>query len=151
MPLPAGGAPEGGRGAMILRMSFEEITALNTAARRMLAGTGDGGVLAPPEALAELETRLPLDGDISVRTLPEQDRLLGAVDVVLAHLRRRMDAIIVDQYVGSDDSVNAYFDYANVLTARSRLAGIGKEMAAMVELITGELMPEEADDITFPD
>lgn len=136
---------------MILRISFEEVTALNSAAERLLAAPGDGTVLAPPEALAELETRLPLEGDISVLTMAEQARLLRALDMVLEHLRRRMDAIIIEQYVGSDDSVNAYFDYANVLCTRSKLLGIGKEMEAIVELMTGSARPEDAEGLTFPD
>lgn len=135
---------------MILRLSFEEVTALNSAATRLLAASGEGNVLAPPEALAELEARLPLEGDISVLTLAGQARLSRALDMVLQHLRRRMDAIIVEQYVGSDDSVNAYFDYANVLSAQSRLTGIGEEMAAMAELI-GETVQDDVDDLAFPD
>lgn len=136
---------------MILRLSFEEVTALNSAAKRLLAASGGGNVMAPPEALAELEARLPLEGDLSVMTLAGQGRLSRALDIVLEHLRQRMDAIIVEQYVGSDDSVNAYFDYANVLSTQSRLAGIGQEMAAMAELIGGEAVEDGADGIRFPD
>lgn len=136
---------------MILRLSFEEVTALNSAAARMLSAPGDGGVLAPPEAIAELESRLPVEGDLSVLTMAEQARLLRALDLVLGHLKRRMDAIIVEQYVGSDDSVNAYFDYANVLGMRAKLLGMGEEMTAIIELITGEATGESVDGLTFPD
>ncbi len=136
---------------MILRISFEELTALNSAAARMLAVPNGGGVLAPPETLAELEWRLPLEGDISVTTLEEQIRLLSAMDLVLDHLKRRMDALIEEQYVGSDDAVNAYFDYANVLSTRSKLAGIGNEMEALLHLMTADPASEEASRITFPD
>lgn len=136
---------------MILRISFEELTALNSAAERMLAVPEGGGVLAPPETLAELESRLPLEGDISVTTLAEQGRLLQAMDLVLDHLKRRMDALIEEQYVGSDDSVNAYFDYANVLSTRSKLLGLGSEMEALVHLMTADPASEEASQITFPD
>ncbi len=136
---------------MILRMSFEEVTALNSAAERLLTVTGDGNVLAPPEALAELGTRLPLEGDISVMTLAAQGRLLRAVELVLEHLRRRMDAIIVEQYVGSDDSVNAYFDYANVLTTRTQLVGMGREMKAIMDLIVDRGSSEDVEAMTFPD
>lgn len=136
---------------MILRLSFEEVTALNSAAARMLSGSGEGHVLAPPAALAELEARLPLVGDLSVRTFPEQTRLLRALDTVLGHLQRRMDAFIVEQYVGSDDAVNAYFDYANVLSARSRLAAIGGEMEAILGLIGEPGGDEDGVEITFPD
>ncbi|MFP4624485.1 MAG: hypothetical protein ACOC3J_02325 [Gemmatimonadota bacterium] len=135
---------------MILRLSFEEITAMNSAARRMLGGPGEGGVLAPPAALAALESRVPLEGDISLATVADQLRLLRAVDLVLAHLKRRMDALVVEQYVGSEDAVNAYFDYANVLAVRAKLAEVGEEMEAILELITGESGSGEAD-IVFPD
>lgn len=137
---------------MILRMSFEELSTLNAAVQRLLDEPGRGGVLAPPGVLAELESRMPLSGDISILTLAEQGRLLGAVDTVLDHLKRRMDAFVLEQYVGAEDAVNAYFDYANVLTTRSRLIGLGDEMAAMIEVITGdEPTSVDPEDIGFPD
>lgn len=137
---------------MILRVTFEEVSALNSAAERLLGQEGRGGVAAPPEALAALESVLPVEGDLSVTTLRHQVRLQRAMELVLDHLRRRMDAIIVEQYVGSDDAVNAYFDYANVLTLRSRLGRIGEEMTAMIEVMTGEAATEEtAEGISFPD
>lgn len=137
---------------MIFRVSFEEIAALNSAAERLLMPAGDVPVMAPPEVLAELESRLPLEGDVSVGTLAEQRRLEGAVTYVLDHLRRRMDAIVLDQYVGSDDAVNAYFDYAYVLTIRTRLAEAGREMAAMLEVMMGGVVTADgAQEITFPD
>lgn len=137
---------------MIFRISYEEVAAVNSAAERLLTPHGDVPVVAPPEVMAELESRLPLEGDLSVKTLAEQRRLLAAVECVLDHLRRRMDAILVEQYVGSDDSVNAYFDYANVLTIRARLQETGHEMAAMLEVITGGSGTDDAaQSIIFPD
>lgn len=119
---------------MILELSYEEMTALNSAVERM-RNAGRGGVAAPPEALAALDERLPLQGDISVGTLSEHHRLLRAMDGVLRHLKQRMDVILVEQYVGADDAVNAYFDYANVFTARHRLHRMGEKMAAMADVI----------------
>ncbi len=138
---------------MILRISFEEVTALNSAAERLLSSdTGGGVVAAPPELLAELEARLPLTGDISVTTLAEQMRLARALDVVQDHLKRRMDALVIEQYVGSDDAVNAYFDYAYVLSLRAKLRAIGREMELMIELMTGDApTQDEAEDLTFAD
>lgn len=137
---------------MILRMSFEELTALNSAAERLLSGPEGGGVAAPPEVMAELEVRLPLDGDVTVMTLGQQRRLQGAVGYVLDHLKRRMDALTVEQYVGSDDSVNAFFDYANVLNLHVRLEAIGRKMTALVELmIGGAPTPDAEEEISFPD
>jgi hypothetical protein len=137
---------------MILRISFEEIRAVNSAVERMLGGPLTGRVVAPPKALAELEVHLPLRGDISIETLSEQTRLLSAVDAVVAHLKRRMDAIIMDQYVGSDDAVNAYFDYANVLALRGRLERVGREMSALIDvMLDGPPSQDDADRIDFPD
>ncbi len=130
---------------MILELSYEEVTALNSAAERM-RGAGGGGVAAPPEAIAALDERLPLQGDIAVDTPVEQARLLRAMDAVLEHLKQRMDALILEQYVGADDPVNAYFDYANVLTARDRLHRIGLRMKAVHEVIRdSELGDEDRD------
>ncbi len=137
---------------MILRMSFEEVTALNAATERLLSSPDGGGVAAPPEVLAELEARLPVRGDISVLTLAQQRRLVAGLEVVLAHLKRRMDALIVELYVGADDTVNAYFDYANVLTLKARLDEMGQEMVGLIELMTGSGPTEEtAEQVTFLD
>lgn len=119
---------------MILELSYEEVTALNSAAERIRGEVG-GGVAAPPEAMAALDERLPLRGDISVDGPAEQARLLAALDAVLGHLKERMDALILEQYVGADDPVNAYFDYANVLTTRHRLHQIGVRMRAVDRVI----------------
>lgn len=135
---------------MILRMSFEELSALNAGAERLLGTPYSGRVLAPPAALAELESRLPVEGDLSVETLAEQKRLLRAVDLVLDHLKRRMDSFVVEQYVGAEDAVNAYFDYANVLSTRAKLVSVGEEMGALIEVMTGQ-PPSEEFDIAFPD
>ena len=137
---------------MILRISFEEVTALNSAAERLLTGAEGGGVAAPPEVLAELDARLPLEGDITVDTMAQQQRLGAALGYVLNHLKRRMDALVVEQYVGSDDSINSFFDYANVLSLKARLDAIGREMHAMIELMTGdEPSDRAAEEISFPD
>lgn len=137
---------------MIVQLSFEEVTTLNSAAERLLSPTAGSGVAAPPEVLAELEARLPLDGDISLDTLAQQTRLLAAVSYVQDRLRRRMDALVVERYVGDDDAINAYFDYANVLSLQTRLEAIGLEMAAMIKVMTGApVTPGSAESITFPD
>jgi hypothetical protein len=137
---------------MILRMSFEEVTALNAATQRLLSTSDGGGVAAPPEVLAELAAHVPAQGDISVLTLAQQSRLVRGLDVVLEYLKGRMDALIVELYVGADDAVNAYFDYANVLTLRARVDEMGREMVALIELMTGSApTPETSEQVTFLD
>lgn len=129
---------------MILELTYEEITALNSAAERIRGARG-GGVAAPPEAIAALDERMPLSGDITVDSAGEQERLLKAMDAVLDHLRQRMDALILEQYVGADDPVNAYFDYANVYTARHRLDLIGRQLRAVADVIQGSDAQAEED------
>lgn len=125
---------------MIFHCTFEELAALTANARRVLAdAAGSGGVAAPPEIAAELEALLPrLEGDLLVETLAEQMRLIRILDFMVEDLRDRMDALVLEQYVGAEDAVAAYFDYAHVLTMRWRLDEMGREMASLIELMTGE-------------
>lgn len=137
---------------MILRMSFEEVSTLNSVTERLASTWGGGGIAAPPEVLAEMEARAPLRGDISIVTLAQQRRLMGAVDYILGDLKERMDTLIVELYVGAEDAVTAYFDYANVLSLRDRLDLMGREMAALIELMTGEAPTQAiAEVVEFPD
>ena len=134
---------------MILRLSYEEVTALNEAAERILEVQGRH-VVAPPAALAGMEPLLPLDGDVSVETLGEQRQLMAALGTLLDHAKHRMDGFIVDGHVGSEESVVAFFEYANVLAARAKLEAIGHEMKALIEVMTVEETVEE-EEILFPD
>lgn len=139
---------------MILHCSFEELAAANAGALRLLSGEdGRGGasVLAPAETIADVEALLPrLTGDIEITTLAEQERILRALDAILDRLREDMDRTILESYPGAEDAVVAYFDYAHVLTLRERAARIGREMSAMIELMTGHPpTPRTAREITF--
>lgn len=139
---------------MILRCTFEELSALSSGAERVLADAGSqASVAAPPEALADVEALYPrLQGDISIPTLSQQRRVESALEFLLEELRGRMEQTVLDRYVGSDDAVNAYFDFANVLTVHDRVRGMGREMTALIELMTGDApTPQTARSITFPD
>lgn len=138
---------------MILRCTFEELSALRGGGQSALRASPGGGVAAPPEAVAHLEALLPrLVGDLSVQTLEEQRSVQGATLLVLRHLHERMDQLVLEQYVGAEDAVNAYFDYANVLTFHERVREMGDEMSGIVELVTGEPPTSTtAREITFPD
>lgn len=143
---------------MILRCTFEELTALTAGAERVLAAGGasdedDTRVAAPPAVLADVEALIPrLDGDLSVRTLAEQRSVERAVSCVLAHLHERMDVFVLEQHVGADDAVNSYFDYAYVLRVHDRVRRVGEEMVAMIELMTGAAPTDETrSSVTFPD
>ena len=124
---------------MILHCTYEELAALSaTASRVMSAAEGSSRVAAPPERLADVSHLQPqLRGDLSFATLEEQRTLERAVDYLLEELRDRMNEFVLTQHVGSEDSVNAYFDYAHVYVLRERVRAAGREMVAMIELMTG--------------
>lgn len=139
---------------MILRCSYEELTALTATAQRVLdAKIGTGGVVAPPEIVAEIEMLLPrLDGDMGLETLAEEWWLERILDYLLSDAKDRMDDLVVEQYVGAEDAVNAYFDYANILAVYGKVREIGREMAMLIELMTGHPpTAETARSVAFPD
>ena len=139
---------------MILHCTYEELTALGaTASRIVSAAEGNARVAAQPEALADVASLQPrLRGDLSIATLEDQRMVERAVDYLLEELRDRMNEFILMQHVGSEDSINAYFDYAHVYALRDRVRGVGREMIAMIELMTGEApTAETARSVTFPD
>jgi hypothetical protein len=139
---------------VILRCSFEELSALTAGAGRVLDAYGtDGRVSAPAEVAATLETLLPeLTGDLSVATLEQQQRLERALEAVVEDVKRRMDELIIEQHPAAEDAVAAYFEYAHVLTVLDRLRKMGMEMRAIIELTTGRPADEEtARKVTFPD
>ncbi len=142
---------------MLVQCSFEELSALTTGAEQTLqvaaAFGGGAGVVAPPRELADVEALLArMDGDLELETLAEQRSVARAIDLILAVLRERVDATILEQYVGSEDAVAAYFDFAHVLTVGERVRLAGEEMEAVIELMSGHPATDEAaEKITFPD
>lgn len=139
---------------MIVHCTFEELSALSSGAERVLSAfDGGASVAAPPEAVADLEALYRrLNGDFAVATLAEQRRVQRALDFLVDELRERMEYVLLDQYVGAEDAVNAYFDFGYVLTVRDRVRGVGREMIALIELMTGGAPTEEsARAVTFPD
>ena len=140
---------------MILHCTFEELTALNAGAVRVLADPDNAGVVvaAPPQIVADLEALTPrLTGDLSVSTLSEQRSIARAAAYLLSDLKQRMDATIVAEHPASEATVQAYFEYAHVLSFEDRLRRIGDEMAALIELMTGAPPTEEtARSVAFPD
>ncbi len=142
---------------VLVQCSFEELNALTTGAEQTLqvaaAFGGGAGVVAPPRELADVEALLArMDGDLELETLAEQRSVARALDLILAVLRERVDVTILEQYVGSEDAIAAYFDFAHVLTVSERVRLAGEEMEAVIELMSGApATPEAAETITFPD
>ena len=141
---------------MLVLCTFEELTALTAGAEQTLeaAALGGGiGVAAPPRELADVEALLArADGDLELETLAEQRSVARAIDLILSNLRERVDASILEEYVGSEDAVAAYFDFAHVLTLGERVRRAGEEMEAVIELMSGApATGETARKISFPD
>jgi hypothetical protein len=103
-------------------------------------------LLRHPQFLAEVEQFAQLlVGDVAVESLEQQRSMRRVVDDLLGRCHRRMDALVTEQHAAAESAVAAYFDYAHVLTARSRLDVIGEEMAALVHVMTGETRSPRAD------
>ena len=129
----------GGRSKVLVQCTFEELSALTAGAEATLqvAALG-GGVAAPPREVADVEALLArTDGDLELDTLVELRSVERALDLILAYLRERVDATILEQYVGAEDAVAAYFDFAHVLTFRERVRRAGEEMEALLDLMKG--------------
>ena len=140
---------------MILYLSFEELSALNTSAAAVLADHAAGalGIAAPPQAIAEIELLIPhFVGDLSLRSLDEQRRAQRAVRHLTLHARRHMEHTVLAQHPADEGAVAAYFDYAHLLTVGRKLELLGEEMAALIRLLT-EHHPESEDGrrFTFPE
>lgn len=140
---------------MILHCTFEELSALSAGAERVLAEAGSGAsiVTAPPEVIADVESLVPrLVGDISVMTLAEQQSIARAVTFILAELKQRMDAQILDMHPADEFAVQAYFEYAHTLTVQDRVVRLGAEMQAIIEVLSGAPATSQmARNFTIPD
>lgn len=138
---------------MILHCSFEEMTAVDAVSGRVLHEPGPGGVLAPPEVLADIEAlRSRLTGDLSVDTLAEARTVERALDCLLEETRQRTDLFIIEQHPAAEAAVASYFEYAHVLTLLDRARRMSAQMTALIELMSGAAPTEiTAAEYRFPD
>lgn len=139
---------------MILYLSFEELAALSAEAERTLDAIGAGrGIAAPPQFHAEVEQfAQSLTGDVSVTSLQHHDSMRRVLDVLLQRARARMDTAVIEYHPAAEHAVAAYFDYAHMLAASSRLDVIRGEMEALVDLMTGETPDSDSSRrFSFPD
>lgn len=141
---------------MILSFNFEELRALESGAELFLSehsrATGSA-VAAPSEALADVQRLRPrLAAAISVQTLADQRALRKAVAAVAIDLHERMEETVIRYHPAHEEAVALYFDYAHVFGVLSRLDEMGTEMSALIELMTGGPVSDEAArTVTFPD
>lgn len=123
---------------MILHCSFEELSAVNAGAGRVLESTGSGGVIAPPEVIADIEALMPrLTGDLSIETLAEARSVERALDCIVSDARQRSDGYIIEQHPAAEAAVASYFDFAHTLTLLDRARRMSAQMSALIELMSG--------------
>ncbi|MBR9989016.1 MAG: hypothetical protein KFH98_04625 [Gemmatimonadetes bacterium] len=126
---------------MILYLSFEELAALGSCAERMLLAnmSGGHGIAAPPQLVADVEQfSHRLTGDVAISSLEDQRTLELVVRHLLDQARAAMDEAVILQHAAAESAVAGYFEYAHVLAVSHRLAAIGQEMAAIVQVMTGD-------------
>lgn len=126
---------------MILYLSFEELAALGSCAERVLLANmvSSHGIAAPPQLVADVEQfSHRLTGDITIDTLEDQRTLHLVVKHLLDRSHAAMDEAVILQHAAAESAVAGYFEYAHVLTVSRRLQAIGEEMAAIVQVMTGE-------------
>jgi hypothetical protein len=140
---------------VILHCSYEEMTAVRAGARVALAG-GEGhptAVAAPPSVRPDLDRLTStLDGDLTLSTLDDQRVLERALQSVVAALRVEMEVAVVASHPAAEPAVSAYFEFAHALSLLERVRTVGAEMAALIEVVTGEPPTEESSrTFVFPD
>lgn len=141
---------------MILSFNFEELRALETGAELFLSEhphAGAGPVAAPSEAQADVERLRPrLAAAISVTTLADQRSLRKAISAICVELHERMEETVLRYHPAHEEAVSLYFDYAHVFGVLTRVDEMGTEMSALIELMTGGPVSDEAARaVTFPD
>lgn len=140
---------------MILRCNYEELIALRSGANAFLeGGVEDACVVAAPTASrAKVEALVPrLTGDFTVETLADQSSLETALDMVVECLRVEMETSVVTAHPAHEAAVAAYFEFAHALAVLERVREVGREMEALIEVMTGsEPTPELARTFQFPD
>lgn len=140
---------------MILHCNYEELRALKEGARIVLEqGGGEGApVAAPPAERTRVERLLPrLEGDLTIRTLADQRRVVAALSMIVDVLRVEMESALVATHPGEEAAVEAYFDFGHAYSVLDRAREMGEEMEALIEVVTGEEPAEDvARSFVFPD
>jgi hypothetical protein len=139
---------------MRLYCNFEELSALGHGAHTLLQGgdEGDCAVAAPSASRAAVEAFLPrLDSDVAIATLIEQRSAESALVAIVECLRIEMESAIGATHAADEQAVSAYFEYAHAFSVLGRVQEMGREMEALIELVTGRAPTADiARDFVFP-
>ncbi len=140
---------------MILGCNYEEVSALSHGARTLIGGGLEdrSAVVAPPASIAAVEAFIArLEGDMSIGSLSEQRRAEMAVGAIVDCLRAEMETVVAVTHPADEGAVAAYFEFAHAFSVLTRLRDMGREMAALIELVTGQRPTQlVADTFAFPD
>lgn len=139
---------------MKLHCNFEELSALSHGAHSLLSEGDEAecAVAAPTASRAAVEAFMPrMESWVEVSTLMEQRGMESALVAIVECLRIEMDWAITTTHAADEQAVAAYFDYAHAFSVLARVREIGREMEAMIELVTGGAPTAEvARDFMFP-
>lgn len=141
---------------MILTCNYEELTALGHGVRAIL---DDRPYSAEPAIEVDAEARDAvgflaerLDASVMISTLHEQRRVEQALGVIVEHLRAEVDDRVLLAHPAAEESVEAYFDFAHALSVLGKVREIGREMSAVIEVVSGSPADERAvKSFVFPD
>ena len=140
---------------MILQCNYEELRALRSGARSWLEShpRESVAVAAPAPGRPEVEALVPyLDGDLAIPTLADQRVVESGLDAVVQLLRAEMELMVVETHPAHEGAVAAYFEFAHAYAVLARVREIGREMKALIEVVTGEpVSAEVARGFVFPD
>lgn len=129
---------------MILHCNFEELSAANASASRVLGAHESGGVAAPPEVIADIEALSGrLTGDLTIDSLSELRGVRRAIDFLLSDARTRTDSFILEEHAAAESAVLSYFEYAHLLALADRAERMDEQMAALIELMSGQPVNDE--------
>ena len=140
---------------VILQCNYEELRALRSGARSWLDShpRESVAVAAPPPGRPEVEALLPyLEGDLTLPTFAHQRVVEAGLEAVVQLLRVEMELMVVQNHPAHEGAVAAYFDFAHAYAVLSRVREVGREMQALIEVVTGAPVSEEvARGFVFPD
>lgn len=139
---------------MRLYCNFEELSALSHGAETFLTGGDEGecAIAAPSTGRAAVEAFLPrLEPYVAIATLLEQRGAEAALLAIVECLRMEMESVIGMTHAADEQAVAAYFEFAHAFSVLSRVQEMGREMEAMIELVTGSVATADlARDFVFP-
>jgi hypothetical protein len=143
---------------MILTVNYEELLALRAGKRIVLDGRADSAGAETPSYLptegdrAAVRDMPALDGDLSVSTLADAERLETGLNVLASALHAEMNQSILVTHPASEDAVASYFEYAHVLSVLGRVEEMRASMEDVIELVSGGTEGDELlSTFVFPD